>query len=124
MGNISFEYDERRNIVFTVDQWEISSNEDVDEFFDRCEEYFKPIGKKFYMVSRIDGLRVYGDVSDYYAERARKVFGTYMLGFARWGTDTWGRMTVRTTSFKADILANIFDTREEAIAAIEKKAQA
>ncbi|MCP4899003.1 MAG: hypothetical protein GY906_18695 [bacterium] len=120
MGSITFEYDEARNIVFTVDEWEINTAEDVDEFFGRCEEFFESVGKKFYMISQIDGLRVYGEISDCYAERARTVFDTYMLGFARWGTNTWGRMTVRTTSAKANILANIYDTREEAVKALER----
>jgi hypothetical protein len=119
-GKIDFEYDERRNIVFTVDEWEIRTEEDVDEFFAECARYFDTIGRKFYMISLIDGLRVQAGVSDYYSRKARETFERYMLGFARWGSNSWARMTVRATSAKAKLLANICDTRKEAIELIEK----
>ncbi|MCP4896108.1 MAG: hypothetical protein GY906_03955 [bacterium] len=119
-GSVDFEYDEGLNLVFTVDKWEIREKEDVDGFFGEYERYFDTIGKKFYMISCIDGLLVQGPISDYYAERARFIAGKYLLGFARWGSDSWARMTVRATSKKAQLLANIFDTREDAVEAIKR----
>lgn len=119
-GLVEFEYDEGLNIVFTVDKWEIRNEEDVDGFFGQYEEYFETIGRKFYMISCIDGLLVQGAISDYYAERARFIANKYLLGFARWGSNSWARMTVRATSKKAQLLANIFDTREEAVEAIKE----
>ncbi len=119
-GSVDFEYDEQLNIVFTVDKWEIREEGDVDRFFGEYEQYFETIGRKFYMISCIDGLLVKGPISDYYAERARYIAGKYLLGFARWGSDSWARMTVRSTSKKVQLLANIFDTRTEAVEAIKK----
>jgi hypothetical protein len=119
-GLVDFEYDEQLNTVFTVDKWEIREEDDVDGFFAEYERYFESIGKKFYMISCIDGLLVQGPVSDYYAERAQYIAGKYLLGLARWGSNSWARMTVRSTSKKAKLLANIFDTRAEAVEAIKK----
>lgn len=119
-GSVTFEYDADRNIVFTEDNWEIKTREDVDAFFAEYQKYFKNLGKKVYMISHIDKLLVRASIANYYGDTARSTVGDYLLGFARWGTDDWARMTVRTTSLKAKLTPNIYNTREEAIEAIEK----
>jgi len=77
------------------------------------------IGHKVYLISKIDGLHVGAAVSEYYGRRAREVFQRFVLGFTRYGDDPAARMTVRTASKKADLESHIYNTREEAIAAIE-----
>lgn len=119
-SNVNFEYDPERNIVFTEDKWEIKTKEDVDAFFAEYQKFFEKLGKKVYMVSNINGLLVHAPIAEYYGETSRATVGQYLLGFARWGTNDWARMTVRTTSLKASMTPNIYDTREEAIEAIEK----
>ncbi|KPK68857.1 hypothetical protein AMJ87_11315 [candidate division WOR_3 bacterium SM23_60] len=118
-GTIDFEYDEARNILFTKDQWEIRTKEDVDAFFEEYRKYFEKLNKKVYMVSRIDGLLVHADIAEYYGETARRTVYKYLLGYARWGANDWARMTVRTTSLKAKMEPHIYSTREEAAHAIE-----
>lgn len=119
-GNVIFKYDPERNIVFTEDHWEIKTREDVDAFFAEYKKFFEKLEKKVYMVSNINGLLVHAPIADYYGETARATVGQYLLGFTRWGTNDWARMTVRTTSLKAKMTPNIYDTCEEAIEAIEK----
>ncbi|MEO0137157.1 MAG: hypothetical protein ABIL39_06915 [candidate division WOR-3 bacterium] len=120
---VLFEYDEKLNIVFTEDHWEIKTKQDVDEFFAEYQNYFQKLGKKVYMISNIDNLLVHAEIADYYGEVAKNTVAKYLLGFARYGTKDWARMTVRTTSLKAKFPPNIYNTREEAIAAIEKQKQ-
>lgn len=120
-GRVLFEYDENLNIVFTEDQWEIKTKQDVDEFFAEYQKYFQKLAKKVYMVSNIDDLLVHAEVADYYGEVAKNTVAIFLLGFARYGTEDRARMTVRTTSLKAKFSPNIYTTREEAIKAIEKQ---
>ncbi len=123
---VEFEYDPKLNIVFTDDHWEVKTEKDVDDFFEEYRKYFESLGKKVYMVSHIDDLLVHAEIAEYYGQKARDTVLSYLLGFARWGTKDWARMTVRTTSLKARFSPNIYTTREEAIKAIEeqkKKAQ-
>ncbi len=120
-GNVIFEYDEKSNIVFTEDHWEIQTKEDVDEFFAEYQKYFEKLNKKVYMISNIDDLLVHAEVAYYYGEVAKNTVAIFLLGFARYGTKDWARMTVRTTSLKARFSPNIYSTREEAIKAIEKQ---
>ncbi|MBN2620029.1 hypothetical protein JXB22_02980 [candidate division WOR-3 bacterium] len=117
---IKFEYDEQLNVVFTEDHWDVKATEDVDQFFAEYKKYFTELGRKVYMISNIDHLLVRAAIADYYGKTARSTVGHYLLGFARYGTNDWARMTVRTTSLKASMTPNIYDSREAAIAAIEK----
>jgi hypothetical protein len=119
LGHVVFEYDPVKNIVFTVDHCDVKTEADVDEFFEEHRKYFEQIDKKFYMISNIDDLRVHAAVAAYYGTTAKTAVGHYLLGFARWGSNDVSRMTVRTSSLKADLDSNIFNTREEAIAYIE-----
>src|SRR5512136_969087 len=102
-GNVKFEYDSERNIVFTEDHWEIKTREDVEAFFAEYLKYFESLGKKVYMISDIDDLRVHAEIVEYYGETARSTVGQYLLGFARYGTQDLARMTVRTSSLKAKL---------------------
>jgi hypothetical protein len=119
-GSVEFEYDAELNIVFTEDNWEVKTREDVDAFFAEYQKFFQRLGKKVYMISHIDNLLVRASIANYYGDTARSTVGDYLLGFARWGTNDWARMTVRTTSLKAKLIPNIYDTREQAIAAIRE----
>ncbi len=118
-GRVVFEYDPVKNIVFTEDHWDVKTQADVDGFFEEYRKYFEQIDRKIYLISNIDDLRVHAAVAEYYGATAKTTVGHYLLGFARWGSNDVSRMTVRTSSLKADLESNIFNTREEAIAYIE-----
>jgi hypothetical protein len=118
-GHVVFEYDPEVNIVFTEDDWHVETREDVDAFFAEYNTYFSALGKKVYMISHMDELLVQAQVADYFGELARALVCKHLLGFARWGTDSWARMTVRTTSHIAKMTPNIYSTRAEAIQAVE-----
>jgi hypothetical protein len=118
-GKVAFEYDPDLNVVFTEDDWQVETREDVEAFFADYDKYFSALGKKVYMISHIDNLLVQAQVADYFGELARAHVYKHLQGFARWGTNSWARMTVRTTSHIAKMTANIYTTREEAIQAVK-----
>ncbi|HVN74996.1 MAG TPA: hypothetical protein VMT19_01680 [Thermoanaerobaculaceae bacterium] len=119
-GQVTFEYDPVRNLVFSEDHAKLETEEQVDAFFEEYRSYWEALGKKSWLVTKIDGLFVAGQVADYYAERSRQIMGRHLLGFARWATDSWARMSVRTTALKARMPATIHESRAEAEAAIEE----
>ena len=116
---VDHEYDATRNILFTVDRGEITSTSDIETFFSCYDRILAEIGRKVWVVANIDHLLVRSEVADEYGAKARATVSAKVLGVVRWGTDTWARMTVHTTSLKAGIPANIHPTRDEAIAAVE-----
>lgn len=120
---VDFSYDADRNILFTVDHGEIRTAADVDAFFAQYDRYLEQLGERVWVVANIDDLLVRGEIADVYGERARQTVADRVLGVSRWGSDSWARMTVRTTSLKANIPPSIHDTREQAVAAIEAMKQ-
>jgi hypothetical protein len=119
-GIVKTEYDAEKNIVFTIDRWDIKTPADVDEFFAEYVKHFEPIGKKFYMISNIDQLTIHPSVLEYYGETARRTVHHFLLGFARWGSNDLARMSIRTSSMKARLESHIYQTRDEAIQYIEE----
>jgi hypothetical protein len=119
-NSVKLDYDQARNIVFTEDEYQIATEADVDDFIDRNQKFLEKIGHKVYIISKIDGLHIGPAVAEYYGQRVRAVFDGYLLGFARYGHDATARMMVRTSSHRAKLVSNIYDTKEQAIEAIEK----
>ncbi len=119
-GQVTFVYDHARNLVVSEDHAKLETEEQVDAFLEEYRRYWEALGKKSWLITNIDGLFVAGQVADYYAERSRQVMGKHLLGFARWATDSWARMSVRTTALKARMPTTIHSSRVEAEAAIEE----
>ncbi len=117
---VSFEYDKARNILFAVDDYEMATERDVDQFLALYERQFQEIGTRPYLVAGIDGLLVGAKVDAYYGRRAKEVMERNILGFARHGSSAVARMSLRTAALKAGLEINIFNSREQAVAAVEK----
>jgi hypothetical protein len=120
---VDFSYDADRNILFTVDRGEIRTAADIAAFFGQYDRYLEQLGCRVWVVANIDGLNVRGEVAEAYGARAQQTIAGKVLGVSRWGTDSWARMTVRTTSLKANIPPSIHDTRDDAVAAVEAMKQ-
>ncbi len=117
---VKFEYDQERNILFVVDDYEINTPEEADAFLDLYSRKFKEIGRKVRLVACIDGLKINHKVQDYYGEQVKKLLDGTIICFARYGRDPLARMTVRTSSRKVNFDINIFDSKEQATEAVEK----
>jgi hypothetical protein len=118
--SIKFDYDPERNILFTEDDFNIATEQEVEEFIRQNLEQLRALGHPVYMISKIDGLHIGARISEYYGQRSREVFKGHILGFARFGENPAARMTVRTASRKAGLESNICNTREEAVRIIEQ----
>ncbi|MBU2464607.1 MAG: hypothetical protein KKG02_10840 [Candidatus Edwardsbacteria bacterium] len=120
---VKFEYDQERNILFVVDDYEINTPEDVDAFLKLYADKFKEIGRKVRLVACIDGLKINHKVQDYYGDQVKKLLDGTIICFARYGRDPLARMTVRTSSRKVNFDINIYDTKEQAIEVVIKYKQ-
>ena len=117
---VKFEYDETHNILFVEDDYVINSEDEVDAFLKLYADKFKVIGRKVRLVACIDGLKINHKVQDYYGEQVKKLLEGTIICFARYGRDPMSRMTVRTASRKVNFDINIYDTKEQAIEAVER----
>lgn len=117
---VKYEFDEAHNIVFFTDIADIKTKEDVDEFIRIYNEYFKKIDRKVYAVSNINDLKIHPDIAEYYGERIKAMIADFIQGHVRYATDYQARVMLRNAYLRARIPAHIFDTKEEALKAIEE----
>lgn len=117
---VSFEYDPLRNILFAVDDFEISTEQDVEAFLEHYRRQLGALKTKPYLIACIDGLRVSSKVDEYYGRRVKEVVGSSLLGFARYGSNAVSRMSVRTAALKSGFEINIFDSLKRAVEEIER----
>jgi hypothetical protein len=119
-NKVTFEYDRSSKILFVEDAWDITTKQDVDDFFAEYARQLSAIGEKLWMVAHIDNLIIHAEIAEYYGEVARKATSDLLLGLTRWGQDSIARMTLRTTAMKSKMPYNIYSSRDEAVRAIEK----
>jgi len=117
---VKFEYDQSKNTLFVEDDYVINSEDEVDAFLKLYADKFKEIGRKAYIIACIDGLRINSKVHEYYGRQVKKLLDGSILGFARYGRDPMARMTVRTSYRKVNYDINIYDTKDQAIEAVER----
>jgi len=114
-GEIKFAFDEKRNILFTEDHFELRTERDVEEFFRLNEAESKKHPGKFFLVSDINGLRIHAAVIGLYGERGKQLTARCVLGQARYATEPFARMALRAAYSRAGVPCEIFDTKEEAL---------
>jgi hypothetical protein len=118
--HIEFEYDPAENILFTVDDGDIATEDDAVAFLAQYEEQFQKIGHPVYLVSSIDNLRVKPAAAEFYGRRLKELAQRHVLGFSRYSGNPTARMTVRTASLRSDYVINIYDTKEQAVGSVRK----
>ena len=117
-GKIKFTFDEKRNVLFTEDHFELRDKRDVEEFFRINEAESKKHPGKFYLVSDINGLKIHAAVIGLYGERGKELTARFVLGQARYATEPFARMALRAAYSRAGVPCEIFNTKEEALKAL------
>jgi branched-chain amino acid transport system ATP-binding protein len=99
------------NIAFT-------SKDDIDEFYDDVDRLLGATGRRWYFLVDYTGCTIADDVWDHFGERGKHSNITYGLGTVRFGLSDSTRQAIRTHAMLTQFRANVFDTREEALAAL------
>lgn len=105
-------------MLFAEDDFEVNTPEDADLFVDLYREQFEKIGRPVNIVARVDGLYINDSVRAYYGNRSRPVSQHWCLNFARYGSTAIGRMNAKFMGKKAEFETAVYQTREEAAAAV------
>lgn len=116
---IEFLYDEDKNIIFFTDIADLKTEEDVDEFIKIYNESLGKVTRRVYAVSNINELKIHPDIAEYYGEKIKPMIADYFQGHVRYATDYQARVMLRNAYLRARIPAHIYDTKEEALQAIE-----
>jgi branched-chain amino acid transport system ATP-binding protein len=101
------------NLVF-------SSKEDIDEVYDEVDRLLAATSHRWYFLVNYTGCTIANDVWDHFGERGKHSNVTYGLGTVRFGVSAPMRETIRARAMLAQFRANVYETREEAIAALRE----
>jgi branched-chain amino acid transport system ATP-binding protein len=94
------------------------TKDDIDEFYDDVDRLLGATGRRWYFLVDYTGCTIADDVWDHFGERGKHSNITYGLGTVRFGLSDSTRQAIRTHAMLTQFRANVFDTREEALAAL------
>jgi branched-chain amino acid transport system ATP-binding protein len=95
-----------------------TAKEDVDAFYDEVDRRLEATGRRWYFLVDYTGCTIADDAWDHFGERGKHSNITHGLGTVRFGLSESTRQAIRTHAMLAQFRANVFDTREDALAAL------
>jgi propionate CoA-transferase len=113
-------YDPKRNVMFlNMEGMHIKTRDDVDRVRRVIEERAPAIGKKFALVVNYDGCFIDAAVADTYAAMVRYMETHYYTTASRYTTSAFLRLKLGEALAKRRVKPHIFETHDEADAAVE-----
>jgi hypothetical protein len=114
-----FIYDEALDVVEAFfEGWELKTAEDVVAWRREVEKELGRFGRKVDLLINLDGLVVRPRVSKFFGEERAEVLARYTTRSFRYGGDPWTRTAVFTSAVRWGADANVYPSREAAVAAL------
>jgi propionate CoA-transferase len=117
-----FSYRPKENILFiNFEGLHVRSKKDIDEIREHVERLCQPLGRKVYTIVNYDNFSIVPELVDDYSAMVKHVVDNYYLGVTRYTTSAFLRMKLGDLLAKRDVAPHIFESRDEACAALDKK---
>lgn len=97
---------------------QLHDSADVDEWARRVNVELARFGERVDLLICLDGLHVHPAASRAFGAVRAKVLSTHARHSVRYGADKWTATSVNTSRVLYGAEANIFDTRDQALAAL------
>jgi len=94
------------------------TKDDVDAFYDEVDRLLARTDRRWYFLVNYSECTIADDVWEHFGERGKHSNTTYGLGTARYGVSAETRQTIVARALRAPFRANVFATREDALAAL------
>jgi branched-chain amino acid transport system ATP-binding protein len=106
--------------VLEVDFSDIAftSKEDVDEAYDEIDRRLGATNRRWYFLVDYTGATIADHVRDHFGARGKHSEIAYGLGTVRFGLSGATRQAARAQGMQTQVRANVFETREDALAAL------
>ena len=115
-----FVFDELNNIVFSnMSGLDIETSEELAEYADAANEFFRGLGKKVNTISNFDGISVSPRLAGRFANLMAQLEYDYYLTATRYTTSAFLRQKLGEDLKQRSIQPHIFETRKEAAAYIQ-----
>jgi propionate CoA-transferase len=95
----------------------VKTADDIEKIREKVETLLAPLGKKVFTVVNYDNFNIAPDLVDAYTDLVKYVM-QYYEGVTRYTTSTFLRMKLGDELQKRDLAPHIYESREEARAAL------
>ena len=113
-------YDSDRNILFlNLEGWSVRKKSDIDDLRNALVAARIAAGRRVNSVVNHDGCRIAEDLYDDYAEMIQYMSENHYLTTARYTTSAFQRLQMQEAWDKRGLAPHIFESAEEAQAAID-----
>lgn len=121
-SHVDLSYDRHENIVYMSfpEPVELRTPEEITSHFQRVIEFWRvsTVGLKSYFVVDFDNVSINPAEVDFYAQESRRAHDICAIASFRYGGTHLQRTVTRLAGMKMQRPSNIYQTREQAIAAV------
>jgi propionate CoA-transferase len=116
-------YDPQENLFFVnFEGLAIRSEEDIAEVRDAVDKILEPLGHRVYAVVNYDNFSISPELMAAYTDTVKTIVDRYYTGVTRYTTSTFLRMKIGEALTERAMAPHIYETREEAEAALKGRA--
>jgi propionate CoA-transferase len=116
-----FSYHEEENIFFVnFEGLQIRSRDEIRTIRENVERICAPLGRRVYTIVNYDSFSIVPELVDEYTEMVRDVVERFYMGVTRYTTSTFLRMKLGGALRRRNVAPHIFESREEAKAALKE----
>ena len=114
-------YDVEENLFFVnFEGFAVKTHQEVEEIREAVEKIVAPLNQKVYTIVNYDNFTILPDVVDEYTDMVKYLVENFYSGVTRYTTSTFLRMKLGDAFKKRDVAPHIYESGEEARAALEK----
>ncbi|MDJ0803258.1 MAG: acyl CoA:acetate/3-ketoacid CoA transferase [Desulfobacterales bacterium] len=113
-------YDPQENLFFVnFEGLAIRSREDIEEVWKAVVKVLEPLGHRVYAVVNYDNFSISPELVEAYTATVKTIVDRFYTGVTRYTTSTFLRMKIGEALKERAMAAHIYETREEAEAALK-----
>jgi propionate CoA-transferase len=118
-----FKYDPARNTLFlNFARFEVRSEATIEAIARKVEQICAPLGRRVHAVVNYEGFVLGREVEDAWADRVSEIVERWYDGVTRYTTSSFLRAKLGDALAKRKLAPHIFESEEEALAALPRKA--
>lgn len=115
-------YDQTTNILYVnFEGLSVRTKKDIDDIRTRVESICKPLGGKVKTIVNYDNFSIVQELEDDYINMVKYVVSEFYIDVTRYTTSAFLRMKLGDELKRRDMAPHIFQSKEEARQALEKK---
>ncbi len=116
-------YDPKENVFFVnFEGYAVKTLEDVQQVGDKVAAILTPLNHKVYTIVNYDNFFIAPDIVEAYTDMVKDLVKRFYSGVTRYTTSTFLRMKIGNALAQRDVAPHIYESREEAQAALKKLA--